>query len=271
MTTPAPVTPPPAHDSATSEDAQYGRARILGVWAAAALPMGTITWVITPLLIRSSDVDPGLLHLVLITLGLVWQGVLSLLLLRREVRSFTRANLARRLWLNAPLHPRTGAPSWRLLGVAVAVAVVLLGWDTVAPLDPLDELWVRALPWLAPPDWALITNLAGPAEGRWWLLGVLVVLIAFNYLLGEELIFRGVLLPRMRGAFGRWDWVVNGVLFSTYHLHLIWQLPSQIILRDWVYALVAKRYRSFWMAALLHGLDALWLVVLFPLAILGRL
>jgi uncharacterized protein len=30
--------------------------------------------------------------------------------------------------------------------------------------------------------------------------------------LGEELPFRGFLLPRMRGAFGRTDWIVNGVL-----------------------------------------------------------
>jgi membrane protease YdiL (CAAX protease family) len=28
--------------------------------------------------------------------------------------------------------------------------------------------------------------------GQWWLLGVVVVLIVFNYLVGEELIFRGI-------------------------------------------------------------------------------
>ena len=31
----------------------------------------------------------------------------------------------------------------------------------------------------------------------------------FNYILGEELLFRGVLLPRMNGGIGRWDWVAN--------------------------------------------------------------
>jgi uncharacterized protein len=32
--------------------------------------------------------------------------------------------------------------------------------------------------------------------------------------LGEEFLFRGVLLPCMEGVFGRWSWVANGVLFG---------------------------------------------------------
>jgi membrane protease YdiL (CAAX protease family) len=35
----------------------------------------------------------------------------------------------------------------------------------------------------------------------------------FNTVLGEELLFRG-LLPRIQGAFGLWDWVANGLLFA---------------------------------------------------------
>ena len=36
----------------------------------------------------------------------------------------------------------------------------------------------------------------------------------FNTVLGEELLFRGLLLPRMNGVFGRRDWLANGVLFA---------------------------------------------------------
>ena len=55
-----------------------------------------------------------------------------------------------------------------------------------------------------------------------------LVSLVFNYLLGEELLFRGVLLPRMAGVFGRWDWVANTVLFGLYHVHKIWSWPSMI-------------------------------------------
>ena len=45
-------------------------------------------------------------------------------------------------------------------------------------------------------------------------------------MLGEELLFRGLLLPRMNGVFGKRDWVANGVLFAVYHLHVPWVIPA---------------------------------------------
>src|SRR5437762_2880057 len=40
-------------------------------------------------------------------------------------------------------------------------------------------------------------------RGAWGWFTLVVVLGVFNTILGEELLFRGVLLPRMRGVFGR--------------------------------------------------------------------
>lgn len=254
-----------------SDQPQYSLMQILGIWAAAALPMGAILWVVMPLVNRSTTTEPGLIYLPLITGGLVWQGVLAYLILRREVVPFTWPNLKQRLWLNPPLNPRTKEPSWKLLWWTLPIAALILAWDEIEPLGWLNDWWLDTFPFLEAPDYALIENLSEPAVGQWWLLGVLVPLIIFNYLLGEELIFRGILLPRMYGTFGRWAVVANGLLFATYHIHLIWALPSAIILRDWVYAWAAQRYRSFWASALVHGYDALFLIVLFPAAILGYL
>jgi membrane protease YdiL (CAAX protease family) len=268
------MTHPPGTDQGFEpglDQPQYSLAQIIGIWAAATVPMGVILWVVMPLIAERTTVDPGLMFLPLITGGLVWQGVLAYLILRREVVPFTWANLQQRLWLNPPLRPGTGTPSWKLLWVTFPIAVVVLVWDIADPLGFLNDWWVDTLPFLEPPDYALIENLAEPAVGQWWLLGLLVVLIMFNYLIGEELIFRGVLLPRMYGRFGRWTIAANGVLFATYHVHLIWALPSTIIVRDWVYAWATQRYRSYWASALVHGYDALALIVLFPLAIMGHL
>jgi len=54
--------------------------------------------------------------------------------------------------------------------------------------------------------------------GAWAVLGLFAFNALFNSILGEELLFRGVLLPRMKAVFGRWDWLANGVLFGVYHL-----------------------------------------------------
>ena len=51
----------------------------------------------------------------------------------------------------------------------------------------------------------------------------------FNTVLGEELLFRGLLLPRMNGVFGRKDWLANGVLFAAYHLHVPWVIPATLL------------------------------------------
>jgi len=51
----------------------------------------------------------------------------------------------------------------------------------------------------------------------------------FNTFLGEELLLRGVLLPKMQGVFGRWDWLANGALFGVYHSHQPWGIPGNIV------------------------------------------
>ena len=63
-------------------------------------------------------------------------------------------------------------------------------------------------------------------SGAWGWFALIVVLQIFNTVLGEELLFRGLLLPRMNRAFGRGDWVANGVLFAAYHLHVPWAIPA---------------------------------------------
>jgi uncharacterized protein len=65
-------------------------------------------------------------------------------------------------------------------------------------------------------------------SGAWGWFAVIVVLQIFNTVLGEDLLFRGLLLPRMRGVFGRGDFGANGVLFDFYHLHTPWSIPAAL-------------------------------------------
>jgi len=257
------------NDRDLPDSEQYPVWKILAIWAASAIPMGVGLWWITPTFLVGRMEIPGVGWLVLATAGLIWQAVLAYAVLRLEGIPFTRAGLTRRLWLGAPVSPRTGRARKRYLWWALAAALVYLAIDMTEILQPVNDLLTNALPALNAPDYALIENLAVPEiEGQWWLMGLLVVLILSNYLLGEELIFRGILLPKMHGAFGRLDVIMNGVLFATYHVHLIWAMPAMLI-TDWIYPYLTKRYRSYWMGVVFHGIDAIFLLVLFPLAITG--
>jgi uncharacterized protein len=73
---------------------------------------------------------------------------------------------------------------------------------------------------------------------------VLVVPFLLNTVLGEELLLRGLLLPRMQGAFGRWDWAANGVLLALYHLHVPWVIPQTLVVDTFAGAYPSGRYRS---------------------------
>ena len=77
---------------------QYSLAKILGIWASVALPMGLIRWAVVPILIPRVDINPGFLYLILITLGLAWQGIIAYIILRQEVKPFSWEGLKDRLW-----------------------------------------------------------------------------------------------------------------------------------------------------------------------------
>jgi hypothetical protein len=127
----------------------------------------------------------------------------------------------------------------------------------------------RLFPALQPPAFTEMSQLASPEfHGQWWILGITLVSFVFNYVLGEAFLWHGVLLPKMRGAFGKYDWVANAVLFGLYHLHKPWALPS-IILTNLAYSWPARRFHSNWMAVIVHGAELLPTLVMVLAVILG--
>ncbi|HEY5730286.1 MAG TPA: CPBP family intramembrane glutamic endopeptidase [Anaerolineales bacterium] len=251
----------------TSKQDQYTTWQILGIWAGAALPMGLSYWVVMPVLHSRESVNP-FMYLFLTTLGLVWQGVLAFIILKQEVKPFTWQGLKDRLWLYTPSDPQTRILSKRLFLWTIPLIILMQAYYGIGVMGWLNELFMKTFPFLIPPSYTSIRSLAGPAVGQWWLLGILAVMIVFNYLLGEELIFRGILLPKMNGMFGKWDWLANHLLFVTYHLHKVSDWPAFLLI-DWITPWAAKRFKSYWVAVILHGVEAVMLVVMFPLAIMG--
>jgi membrane protease YdiL (CAAX protease family) len=98
-------------------------------------------------------------------------------------------------------------------------------------------------------------------SGSWGWLAVLAVLAVFNTVLGEELLFRGLLLPRMAGAFGRRDWLANGILFAAYHLHVPWVIPGTLM-DTLIVAYPSRRYRSALIGIVVHSLQSVFFLAL---------
>ncbi len=89
---------------------------------------------------------------------------------------------------------------------------------------------------------------------------MVVVFSVFNTVLGEELLFRGLLLPRMRGVFGKRDWIANGVIHGIYHLHQPWGVPKSLV-NGLLCAYPTRRFESAWMGIIVHSLQSVFVIV----------
>jgi membrane protease YdiL (CAAX protease family) len=227
---------------------QYRRLMILAVWAAAALPMAALAWLVAPavagLLSGEGNVPMFKSLLICLTVGLIWQFVLVAALVWREQHSLRWSVLREALWLRSPRSPRSGRIGGRVWLVLIPLIVAFALVPELVPAIPSPENR----------DFALFLGSDAAQRflsGNWAWFGLMVVLWTFNTVLGEELLFRGFLLPRMNGAFGRGDWVANGVLFATYHLHMPWSIPVNL-LDTFIVSYPTKRYRSAWIGIAVH-------------------
>src|SRR5262245_40469564 len=225
---------------------QYSLAKVLGVWAAAAIPMGLLAWVGVPWLKdQLGGRDPFIEALLIcFNLGLLWQLVLVLVLVRREQGSLAWPRVRDALWLRAPREPKSGRVGgkvwWWVLPFVLLSAVV-----NSLPIDPTGPK-PRDLPKAIDSD-----RVEHFFSGNWGWFAALVA-VALLAPIVEELVFRGLLLPRMRAVFGRGDYVANGALFTAYHVHQPWSMPATLIDGIFAQAYPTKRFQSTWMGLITH-------------------
>jgi membrane protease YdiL (CAAX protease family) len=172
----------------------------------------------------------------------------------REQKTLRWSTVREALWLRALRSPKTGRRGgWLWL----IVLLMIVGLTVVEAMPAFPHPVNRDLgPFLATPAGHALLHRA-----RGWLT-VIAVLLVFNTVLGEELLFRELLLPRMNRAFGRFDWLANGVLFAFNHVHVPWAIPAVLVDSIFV-AYPAKRYRSALISILAHSAQS---VVIFVLA-----
>jgi uncharacterized protein len=237
---------------------QYRRRAILAIWAAAALPMAALAWLVAPFLADrfagEGHVPMAKALIVSLAIGMVWQFVLVATLVGREQRTLRWSTVREALWLRSPRSPRSGRVGGRLWLVVIPLVVGFVAAQELVSIvaAPENRDFV-----------ALIDSDAGKAflDGAFGWYGLILVMFLFNTVLGEELLFRGFLLPRMNGAFGRGDWVANGLLFAVYHLHVPWAIPGTL-LEMFTTAYPTKRYRSAWIGIAVHSAQSVFLALL---------
>ncbi|GAA1962339.1 type II CAAX endopeptidase family protein [Microbacterium deminutum] len=240
---------------------QYSLAQILGVWAGAALPMAALAWLAAPWLASVIQGPAAWPQAILLTLtaGLIWQFALVLILVHREQGTLRWSVLKDALWLREPQSPKTGRKGGLLWLWAIPLSLLVYAREELPKL-----------PAPAGRDLGDFLHSAVGQEffsGNWTWFALALVMFLFNTVLGEELFFRGLLLPRMRGVFGRLDWLANGVLFALYHLHVPWAIPGRLV-NTFILSWPSRRYQSALLGIIAHSSQSVVLAVLLLLLVL---
>ncbi len=146
-----------------------------------------------------------------------------------------------------------------------AIGGFLLTFLSIGMVAFTAPFLIKTIPAIAPPDffspWLkpgaplsadVIANFIGsPLKGNWGLVILLFIQLFFN-IFGEELWWRGYILPRQEMAHGRWAWVINGFLWLLWHVAFYpWQifalLPICLAL-----PYIAQRRQNTWVAIIIH-------------------
>ena len=249
-------------------DKPYSLKKILLIWAASALPMGVLAYVITPEIVKFTKWSPLIVYWFAVNFGLVWQFILALVVLKIDGNNLNWQTVIIRMKYQRPVNPKTGISSYWLLLWTIPVillsAFIQMGGINLPNVDTLLSPLIKNLP-----QYDMSSLSVSQFKGAWWILELYLITAIFNYFLGEEFIYRGILLPKMNGVFGKWDWFFNGILFGFYHLHKPQIILSTALYFGFIFAFPSKLFKSNWMAVIIHGMEGVLGLIMILGVILG--
>jgi hypothetical protein len=120
---------------------------------------------------------------------------------------------------------------WAIFGTIFYLLLSLVINFIAVPL--LNALKISiALPW--------------PSTSGW----MHVVILFFN-IVGEELWWRGYILPRQELSFGKRTFLLHGILWACFHMYKWVQVPFMFF-TTWVIPFIAQRKKNTWPGMIMH-------------------
>lgn len=149
-----------------------------------------------------------------------------------------------------------------LWGIAIAALGIVLGFGLLSQVSlfiirsgfiPLPA----GLPALDNPLATMSMDMlnrsaGGQIRGQWSILLLFVVMYFFN-IVGEELWWRGYILPRQELAFGRFTWLVHGLLWACFHVFKWWDILTLMPVCLSV-AYISQKRRNNWAGLIAHAI-----------------
>ncbi|HEX5106664.1 MAG TPA: CPBP family intramembrane glutamic endopeptidase [Pirellulaceae bacterium] len=208
------------------------------VFGGGAILLFAATHGLIPLLASRTAAEPVLLWFIAGGLGtLVPLVVVGIVILRGET---SRPLVV--LWRDRLRFRRMNAGDW----LWSFTALLLVGLFAAGMLAALRLAWPGIQ--LHPP----FLKMDPLTPGRYWILAAWLPFFVLN-ILGEEFLWRGVVLPRQEAAFGKWTWLANGGGWLLFHLAFGPTILATLFPIVFILPFVVQRRKNSWIGVVIHG------------------
>ena len=107
-----------------------------------------------------------------------------------------------------------------IYGISMQINVALLNTGII-PMPTSLPAWLDTRSGIT--STSAMDQAFGGLSGNWLALIAYAVFLCFN-VIGEEFWWRGYILPRQELAFGKWAWIIHGLLWAFFHAFKWWDI-----------------------------------------------
>ncbi|WP_410471206.1 CPBP family intramembrane glutamic endopeptidase [Hymenobacter sp. APR13] len=166
-------------------------------------------------------------------------------------------------WRTVGISTGLFAVSFLASGLLLPSAALLASYGPFAPPAFLPAV---LNPLRAPPFGELLTFMGVSLRGAYWVLPVYFTFLTVFNIMGEEVWFRGYMLPRQELAWGKLTWLYHGLFWCLFHFPLypwmiVYLLPTTLAVSYAAYSL-----KTTWGGFIVHYLGN-GLLVFLPIAL----
>jgi membrane protease YdiL (CAAX protease family) len=158
----------------------------------------------------------------------------------------TEASSLRGVLLALNIRPMSTTDTFWALGGLLGV-VVLTGLLVTVSAKLLS------LNLLSPDSYASFLRMERLTPHEYWLFLAWLPYFFFN-IVGEELMWRGYLLPRQTAALGRYAWILNGFLWAVFHVGIGWRIAILLLPIEFIVPYVVQKRQNTWLGIIIHGI-----------------
>lgn len=225
------------------------------IWGLTGLPLSVFSWYIIPTLAETGSRYPSDWY----WLGMAVNGCIlflfSFLILYREQGRFNLIEIKKRIRLVMPVFPGNRTFLWGVLFYLVPVYVLFL-LSLILSLGIIAVIPVAFLTW---PSFSNPFELASIEHAGRWFRGIMVLCAWIINAGSEELLFRGILLPRM--DMKKSGWFRNAFWYSIYNIHKPWSIPFRLI-DGIILAWPGSGFKSLWVPVSTRTVEGICVAVL---------